>query len=82
MLRRKRLTLDEAQGGLAAFETVFIQYVMHDFHNAMTIAHEANTYAYDAYFLDCAARYNAPLMTLDRKLKTAAERLGLTTWEI
>lgn len=34
-------------------------------------------YAYDAYFLDCAVRYRAPLLTLDRPLKRAAEGLGV-----
>ncbi|HSW01148.1 MAG TPA: type II toxin-antitoxin system VapC family toxin [Sedimentisphaerales bacterium] len=82
MLKQKRLTLDQAQGGFAILETVPIQYVMPDFLNAMKLAHEANIYAYDACFLDCAARYNAPLLTLDRKLKTAAEELGVATWEI
>jgi len=82
MLKQKRLTLDEARNGFALFEMVLIQYVTSDFHHAMRFAHEANLYAYDAYFLDCAARYNAPLLTLDRKLKTAAEGLGLTTWEV
>lgn len=81
MLKQKRLALDDAQEGLAIFETVLIQYATPDFHNAMTLAHETNMYAYDAYFLDCAVRYNAPLLTLDRKLKTAAEGLGLSAWE-
>ncbi|OPL16065.1 MAG: toxin-antitoxin system, toxin component, PIN family protein [delta proteobacterium ML8_D] len=39
-------------------------------------------YAYDAYFLDCAIRYNAPLLTLDQKLKKAAKNLNVTTWEV
>ena len=45
--------------------------------NVMSIAAEANTYAYDAYFLDCAVRYRAPLLTLDRSLRRTAEELGI-----
>jgi len=36
----------------------------------------------DAYFLDCAIRHNAPLLTLDQKLKRAAKNLNVTTWEV
>jgi len=39
-------------------------------------------YAYDAYFLDCAMRHKAPLLTLDRKLKTAAQNLNVETMEV
>ena len=38
-------------------------------------------YAYDAYFLDCAVRHKAPLLTLDRKLKTAAQNLNVEILE-
>ena len=39
-------------------------------------------YAYDAYFLDCAARRAAPLLTLDRGLKRAAKAAGITLLEV
>ncbi len=43
---------------------------------------QANMYAYDAYFLDCAIRHKAPLLTLDQKLKKAAMNLNVETMEI
>jgi predicted nucleic acid-binding protein len=39
-------------------------------------------YAYDAYFLDCAIRHKAPLLTLDQKLKTAAQNFNIETMEV
>ena len=45
--------------------------------NALSIAAGAGLYAYDAYFLDCAVRYRSPLLTLDRPLRRAAERLDV-----
>jgi len=48
----------------------------------LTIAHQTNMYAYDAYFLDCAIRHSAPLMTLDRKLMTAAKTLDVDILEV
>jgi predicted nucleic acid-binding protein len=82
MLKQKRLTIDEVHTGFAIFESIPIQYAEPDFSHALTLAHQAAMYAYDAYFLDCAVRYDAPLLTLDRVLKTAAKRLSVATWEI
>ena len=47
--------------------------------DALSIAAQVNAYAYDAYFLDCALRHGAPLLTLDRTLSRAAATLGVNT---
>ncbi len=39
-------------------------------------------YAYDAYFIDCAARQKSPLLTLDRKLRRAARELNVEVLEV
>ncbi|MBL0378306.1 MAG: toxin-antitoxin system, toxin component, PIN family protein [Desulfofustis sp. PB-SRB1] len=39
-------------------------------------------YAYGAYYLDCAARQKAPLLTLDRRLKASAHDLMIKTMEV
>jgi predicted nucleic acid-binding protein len=82
MLKQNRLTLDEAQKGLAIFEGIPVQYAKPDLAHALTLAHRAKIYAYDAYFLDCAIRHNAPVLTLDQKLKTAAKNLNVAIWEV
>ena len=82
MLKQSRLTLDEANKGLAIFESIPVQYAKPDFAQALAIAYQTSMYAYDAYFLDCAIRHNAPLLTLDRKMKTAANNLNIATWEV
>jgi predicted nucleic acid-binding protein len=82
MLKQGRLTLDRAQKGIAIFEDIPIQYAKPDFSNALKIAHQSKIYAYDAYFLDCAIRHNASLLTLDRKLITAAKALNVTVLEV
>jgi predicted nucleic acid-binding protein len=82
MLKQDRLTLDEAQKGLAIFESIPVQYAKPDFAHALVLAYQTKMCAYDAYFLDCAVRHNAPLLTLDRKLKTAAKNLNVVTWEV
>ncbi|MDP4031292.1 MAG: type II toxin-antitoxin system VapC family toxin [Pseudorhodobacter sp.] len=82
MFKQNRLTFDEAQKGFLIFDNIPLRYIKPDFVNAIKISKQANMYAYDAYFLDCAIRHKAPLMTLDRKLKTAAQNLNVETMEV
>jgi predicted nucleic acid-binding protein len=81
MLKQGRLTLDEAHKGFTIFENIPLRYVKPDFVHVLTLAHRTNMYAYDAYFLDCAIRHNAPLLTLDQRLRNAANRINVVTWE-
>lgn len=82
MLKQNRFTLEEARKGLDIFEDIPIRYVKADLANALRLADERGIYAYDAYFLDCALRQAAPLLTLDRALKQAASALGIAVMEI
>ncbi|MEN6469688.1 MAG: type II toxin-antitoxin system VapC family toxin [Smithella sp.] len=43
----------------------------------MKIAIEHNTYAYDAYFLECALSHRSPLLTLDRQMREIAGKIGI-----
>ena len=70
MVKQHRLSLKDAQRGLTVFQFVPLRYLAGDLENAVSIAHASNLYAYDAYFLDCASRHVAPLLTLDRPLIT------------
>ena len=82
MFKQNRLTLDEARNGLLIFDSIPLRYIKPDFVNALKISKQANMYAYDAYFLDCAIRHKAPLLTLDRKLKRAAQNINAETMEV
>lgn len=82
MLKRKRLTLTEAQKGLALFQGIPIRTVAIDLTNSLRLAHQAGLYAYDAYFLDCALKLSAPLLTLDAALKRAAVNLNIAVLEV
>ncbi len=82
MLKKGRLNLEEAQQGIAIFQSVPIRYISPDFDNVLALAFKHNMYAYDAYFLDCAIRHNTPLLTLDRQLVQIAKNCNVTVWEI
>jgi predicted nucleic acid-binding protein len=82
MFKQKRLTLAEAEKGLSIFKGIPIRYIDPDFVKALKLSKQANIYAYDAYFLDCAIRHKAPLLTLDRKLMASAQNLNVETLEV
>lgn len=82
MFKQGRLDLDEAKKGITIFQNIPIRYLEVDLFNAVLLAKQTNSYAYDAYFLDCALRYSTPILTLDHKLKETAQNLGIETLEV
>lgn len=82
MLKHRRLSMEAAKQGLSIFQSIPIRYLAVDMENAISIAHANGLYAYDAYFLDCASRHAAPLLTLDRPLKRVAGKIGIDVLEI
>ena len=79
---KKKLTLKEAQKGLTIFQSIPLRYVEADFYNVLKLSKNAKMYAHDAYFLDCAIRHKAPILTLDRNLKMAAQSINIETLEV
>jgi len=82
MFKQKRLSFEEAEKGISIFNRIPIRYIETDFVSVLKISSQASIYAYDAYFLDCAARQRAPLLTLDRKLKASALDFNIKTMEV
>ena len=82
MFKKNRLSVQEAQKGFLIFSRIPIRYIEPDFIKVLHLSKENNMYAYDAFFLDCAIRYKAPLLTLDKKLKSVANSLNLDSLEV
>ncbi|MBU4317966.1 MAG: type II toxin-antitoxin system VapC family toxin [Proteobacteria bacterium] len=82
MFKQKRLSLEEAQKGISIFSGIPIRFIETDFGAVLKIAKQSGSYAYDAYFLDCAVKQKAPLLTLDRRLKASAHDLNIKTMEV
>ena len=77
MIKQRRIGVADAQQGMEILDSIPLQYVNVDMANVLSIAAQVNAYAYDAYLLDCALRHAAPLLTLDRTLRRAADALGI-----
>ena len=82
MLKRDRITLEQATSALEAYGTIAVRFVDVELDESLNIAAETNLYAYDAFLLRCAMKYRAPLMTLDRGLVHAAGQLGVEIVEV
>ena len=82
MFKRNRLNLDEALTAIAIYQQIPIRYVEIELAESLRIAEELSIYAYDAYLLRSAVKYNLPLLTLDQGLIEQAERLGIKVIEV
>ena len=82
MFKKGRVSLREAQQAMAVFEVIPIRYLDVDFRHSLKLAHDNQIYAYDAYFLDCAMRYKAPLLSLDGQITAKAKNLGINILEV
>ena len=82
MFKRNRLTLAEALTAIAIYQQIPIRFVEVELEESLKIAAELGIYAYDAYLLRSAVKYNLPLLTLDQGLKEQAERLGVKVIEV
>jgi len=82
MFKKSRISLRQAQQALSVFEGIPIRYVDVNLRHALQLAHDNEIYAYDAYFLDCALRHKAPLLSLDGVMVAKAKSLGIKIMEI
>lgn len=77
MVRQKGIDVVEARRGMDILDNIPLRYVDVDLDQVLSIASRMKGVAADAFLLETAIRYNAPLLTLDRSLGRAAESLGI-----
>jgi len=79
LIRRGRLTTAQARRLVRGFGGIPLRYFEVDLERAVGLAADLELYAYDAYLLEAARTRGAPLLTLDRRLERAAQRIGVAT---
>lgn len=82
MLKRKRITITQAQQALKAYQQISIRFIEVELSEALLLAVQLGIYAYDAYILRCALRLRYPVLTLDQGLSEAAKRAGVKVLEV
>ena len=81
MLKRGRLTQLEASQAVEAYQQIALRYATVELKESLLIAAKLSIYAYDAYLIRCAQKYEAPLITLDVKLARLAQQEGINIVE-
>ena len=82
MFKRQKISLELAQQALAIYRDIPIKYIDVPLETTLDISESQNTYAYDTYLIQCAQQTSTPLLTLDKGLKTVAEKTGVPLLEV
>ena len=81
-VKRGRLSAEQASSAMAAFAEVRVRECEIDLAEAVSLALQFETYAYDAYVIECARRYRTPLLTLDAGQARVAALAGVSVIEV
>ncbi len=82
MLKRRRVTPQQALAVLDAYDQIPIRFVDLDLSAALEVAAQYDLYAYDAYVIHCASVNHCGLISLDKGLLHAAKRARVKTVEV
>ncbi|MBN2003805.1 MAG: type II toxin-antitoxin system VapC family toxin [Anaerolineae bacterium] len=82
MLKRNRITLHLALQAMDIYRRIPLRFVEVELSEALKTAAELGIYAYDAYLIQCALKYNVPLLTLDQSLAQRAREKGAQIIEV
>ena len=82
MLRRERIKVEQAIQAVKLYQRIPIRFVDVELEESLQIADTLGIYAYDAYLIRCALKYKSPLISLDRKLISAAKRMKARVIEV
>ena len=82
MLKRKRLTLPEAQSAATSYAKIPIRFIEVSLMESLAIVSKHNLYAYDAYVIACAQSERCNLISLDAALLNAATASGVGIVEV
>jgi predicted nucleic acid-binding protein len=82
MLKRNRITLEQALAGIRIYGKVPIRFVDVELEESLRMADALGIYAYDAYLIRCALKYSSPLISLDKDLIRFARRMKARVVEV
>ncbi len=82
MLKRNRIDIPKAIEAINIYQQLPIRFANVEIEEAIKLAGQLDIYAYDAYLIRCAMKYQCPLLTLDHGLRYAAGRANVTLIEV
>lgn len=82
MIKRRRVSLEQALDAIEIYRQIPIRFTEVELENTLAIVAELGIYAYDAYLLRCAMKYQTALITLDHKLAQVAQEMNIEVVEV
>jgi len=82
MMKKRALNPQQVTMAWDRVQKIPVELQKVDIRSALQIAAQFRSYAYDAYFLECALNLRLPLLTLDKGLKRIARELSIQTLEL
>jgi predicted nucleic acid-binding protein len=82
MLKRKLITTEQALKCLEVYRRIPLCFEDVELDASLQLAAELNIYAYDAYLLRCALKYNVPILTLDKRMEMVVKQKSITIIEV
>jgi len=82
MINKGRVSLEQALDAIVVYRQIPIRFTEVELENSLEIVMDHGIYAYDAYLLRCAAKFNSALITLDQRLLQVAREMSIEVIEI
>ncbi len=82
MLKRKRITLEQANAAVQVFHTIPVRWLDVDLEDALAVAAQLDIYAYDAYIIAAAQKQKCRILALDGGFIHAARMAGVPVLEM
>jgi len=82
LFKRHRIDLGQAIHALESFRRIPVRLPVVDLEPCLVLADQYGIYAYDAYVIECARRYQTPLLSLDGPQCDVAREEGIDTIEV
>jgi len=82
LLKRRRIDLAQAELGLKSYRQIPVRLPPLEIESSVVLAERHDVYAYDAYVIECARRYQTPLLSLDRRQCEVARAEGVATMDV
>jgi predicted nucleic acid-binding protein len=81
LFKRRRIDLEQARAALESYDKIPLRLAEIDLEASVSLADRYGIYAYDAYVIECARRYQTPLLSLDGAQCQIARREGVDILE-
>ena len=82
LFKRRRIDRAQAELALESFRKIPVRLPQLEIESSVLLAERHDVYAYDAYVIECARRYQTPLLSLDRRQCEVARNEGIATLEV